>query len=110
MKQFYTNQDLSCAGTILACKSHTCKVTGLPLYSEEFITWAKDVMRVFALEAWRLVRIGVQSLKDAYRQLKSQGGATLARVVAYIPEGITGKGLRKLTTTRRTNLVKVLVG
>lgn len=67
-------------------------------------------MRVFALEAWRLVRVGIQSLKDAYRQLKSQGGATLARVVAYIPEGVTGKGLRKLTTARKTDLIQVLVG
>ena len=47
----YTAEDLSVAGTILACKDQVCSVTGRPFATDEFIQWAKEVMRAFALEA-----------------------------------------------------------
>lgn len=77
------------------------------MYSESFISWAKEVMRTFALEAWRLVKITGNCLSAAWSQLRSQGGATLARVVAYIPEGVSGRKFRKLTGVRKSECAVV---
>lgn len=94
MNKFYTNEDHSVAGLILACKHRICRVTGKAWYSDSFIAWAKDVMRTFALEAWRLVKAIGQTLQEAYTQLKSGGGAGTKRI-AYVPMGVTGKSLKK---------------
>jgi len=86
-----TWEDLRTAGLILACKGHTCKVTGLPLFSAEFVTWAKEVCRAFARSAWRLVKRTGIALKAAWQQLRHAGRSEL---VVVVPFGVSGRALK----------------
>lgn len=109
MKQNFTREDLSCAGTILACKGRKDKF-GKPLYDSSFWEWAISVMRYFARAAWEQVKRGASSLKEAYRKVF----ASTSRLVEWVvPEGVTGSRLRKVAPSYAHrgifNLVNVLV-
>lgn len=92
----FNRLDLSCAGTILACKSQVCRVTGSPMYSEEFIQWAKEVMSYFAKAAWGFVKATGNSLKEAYVFIFNRLQIwNLPRPVYVIPEKMTGSALRR---------------
>lgn len=92
----YNRSDLSCAGTILACKSQVCSRTGVSMYSEEFIQWAKEVMSFFAKAAWSVVKGAQITLKEAYvfifRRLTIW---EQPEKVYIVPEGMTGKAMRR---------------
>lgn len=95
-KPTYNRSDLSCAGTILACKSQVCRVSGLPLFNEEFITWAKAVMSWFASQAWSVVKGTGSTLKEAYVFIFDRIALFARPLGVYIvPEGMTGKAMRR---------------
>ena len=89
----FTRSDLSCAGTILACKNQTCSRTGEPMFPESFIAWAKLVMKTFAQEAWRLVKSVGISLSQAWSQVMSVGAKDRRGRIVFAPEGMTGRRL-----------------
>ena len=89
----YTAEDLSVAGTILACKNQTCSRTGEPMFPESFIAWAKLVMKTFAQEAWRLVKSVGISLSQAWSQVMSMGAKDRRGRIVFAPEGMTGRRL-----------------
>ncbi|MCB9019242.1 MAG: hypothetical protein H6546_02835 [Chitinophagales bacterium] len=101
----FTRSDLSCAGTILACKDHKCSRTGEPMFSDSFIAWAKLVMKTFAREAWSVVRSAGLSLSEAWSQVKSMGTGSRKGRTVFIPMGMTG---RKLVRAKTNQLIKVL--
>jgi hypothetical protein len=96
-----TYEDLRCAGIIIACQGRADRF-GNPLYTAEFIAWAKDVFRAFARAAWALVRSTGRTLKAAWATLKAQATCAVARITAIIaPEGVTGRQLVRATKAGR---------
>lgn len=106
MKQNFTREDLSCAGTILACKGRKDKF-GKPLYDSSFWEWAISVMRYFALAAWEQVRKGAKTLKIAYSLVFS-----LVVPQWIIPEGVSGRKLQRIANSHVQrgvfNLINIL--
>ena len=62
----YTYSDLQTAGFIFACKERTCKITGLPLYNDDFIAWAKQVFSYFGKQVWKYLKRMKASMKKAW--------------------------------------------
>lgn len=92
----YNRSDLSCAGTILACKSQVCRITGKALYNESFIQWAKEVMSFFAKAAWSVVKGTGSTLKEAYVFIFDRIALFARPLGIYIvPEGMSGNALRR---------------
>lgn len=90
-----TYEDLQCAGLILACQHRTDRY-GDPLYTAEFIQWAKAIFSAFAKAAWEIARRAQQTLKGAWARLKAAGLRALDAIrTLVIPEGVTGSALRR---------------
>lgn len=96
----HTTEDLQIAGLILSCKHRTCRITGAAWYTEDLITWAKDVFATFARAAWSYVKRAGMTLKAAWARIKAIGAAVFASVLRVLAENVRGKDLAKGVLTR----------
>ncbi len=90
----HTTEDLQVAGLILACKHRTCRITGAAWYTEDLITWAKQVFATFSKAAWSHVKRAGLTLKAAWAKIKAIGAAVFASVLRVIAENVRGKDLQ----------------
>ena len=87
----FNTEDLSIAGYILSCK-HITDQYGVPIYKDEFIEWAREVMRYFGKLAWETAK-ETCNLKKAWATIK-KAAQTISNAI-FAPTLMTGRKLRK---------------